>query len=335
MGPGGGRTSGASAEFTDRLAAPAAFVVTGVFDRAPGGRSGRLLRWRMAPGDAVLRAVVVAILAGARELRLPRTALVTVAGLAALCAWTAASWLWSDDRTATIHDAHLVLVYVAGGCGARAARKRRARRRGGGRGGRSGDRGRQLQHGVAPVSAHLRHVQHRRRLRPPVSADRVLERPRRLQRDGHHPRSGIRRPRRHTGTDAGGGRPDPALDDALPHLQPRRPGGAGRRAGGPGGARPQPRAAHRRRRGGVDRRCRGAARGARARGAHEVQPRARRADRPGRADGGQDDLAHPARDGRCRTSGWARGPVHGVALRPHPRGRRAWCWRPARPSPSG
>ena len=106
---------GASAEFTDRLAAPAAFVVTGVSIGLLAADQGGYFSgsWRLA--TPFYAAVVVAILAGARDLRVPRAALITVAGLAALCAWTAASWLWSDDRTATMHDAHLVLVYVAGG----------------------------------------------------------------------------------------------------------------------------------------------------------------------------------------------------------------------------
>ena len=106
---------GASAEFTDRLAAPAAFVITGVSIGLLAADQGGYFSgsWRLA--TPFYAAVVVAILAGARDLRVPRAALVTVAGLTALCAWTAASWLWSDDRTATVHDAHLVLVYVAGG----------------------------------------------------------------------------------------------------------------------------------------------------------------------------------------------------------------------------
>jgi hypothetical protein len=107
--------AGVSAESTDRLAAPAAFVVTGVSIGLLAADQGGYFpgAWRLA--TPLYAAVVVAILAGARELRVPRAALITVAGLAALCAWTAASWLWSPDRPATIHDAHLVLVYVAGG----------------------------------------------------------------------------------------------------------------------------------------------------------------------------------------------------------------------------
>jgi O-Antigen ligase len=69
--------------------------------------------WRLA--TPLYAAVVVAILARSRDLRVPRAALAMVAGLTGLCAWTAASWVWSDDRPATIQDVHLVLVYVAGG----------------------------------------------------------------------------------------------------------------------------------------------------------------------------------------------------------------------------
>jgi hypothetical protein len=96
------------------LAAPAAFVLTGVSIGLLAADQGGYFQgaWRLA--TPLFAAVVVAILAGARELRVPRSALVTSAGLTGLCAWTAASWLWSSDRAATLRDVHLVLVYVAG-----------------------------------------------------------------------------------------------------------------------------------------------------------------------------------------------------------------------------
>ncbi len=74
--------AGVSAEFTDRLAAPAAFVVTGVSIGLLAADQGGYFpgAWRLA--TPFYAAVVVAILAGARELRVPRAALVTVAGLA-------------------------------------------------------------------------------------------------------------------------------------------------------------------------------------------------------------------------------------------------------------
>jgi hypothetical protein len=104
----------ASADAVGPLAAPAAFVLTGVSIGLLAADQGGYFQgaWRLA--TPLYAAVVVAILAGARELRLPRSALVTVAGMAGLCAWTATSWLWSSDRAATLHDVHLVLAYVAG-----------------------------------------------------------------------------------------------------------------------------------------------------------------------------------------------------------------------------
>jgi hypothetical protein len=105
----------ASSDWAGPLAAPAAFVLTGVSIGLLAADQGGYFQgaWRLA--TPLYAAVVVAILAGARDLRLPRAALVTAAGLAGLCAWTAASWLWSSDRAATLHDVHLVLVYLAGG----------------------------------------------------------------------------------------------------------------------------------------------------------------------------------------------------------------------------
>jgi hypothetical protein len=104
-----------SADATERLAAPAAFVLTSVSIGLLAADQGGYFEgaWRLA--TPLYAAVVVAILAGARDLRVPRAALVTAAGLAGLCAWTALSWVWSSDRTATVTDVHLLLVYVAGG----------------------------------------------------------------------------------------------------------------------------------------------------------------------------------------------------------------------------
>jgi O-Antigen ligase len=105
----------ASADALDRLAAPAAFVLTAVSIGLLAADEGGYFHgaWRLA--TPLYAAVVVAILAGARDLRVPRAALASIAGLAGLAAWTAASWQWSTDRAATLTDVHLVLVYVAGG----------------------------------------------------------------------------------------------------------------------------------------------------------------------------------------------------------------------------
>ncbi len=108
----GGQTSAAAA---GRLAAPAAFVLTAVSVGLLAADEGGYFpgAWRVA--TPLFAAVAIAILAGARDLRLPRAALLMTGGLAGLAAWTAASWTWSTDRTRTLHDVHLVLVYLAGG----------------------------------------------------------------------------------------------------------------------------------------------------------------------------------------------------------------------------
>jgi hypothetical protein len=99
----------------DAWAPMAAFSLTAVSIGLLAADDGGYFQgaWRLA--TPLYAAVVIAILAGARDLRLPRGALAVVAGLAGLCAWTAASWLWSSDRPATVQDIRLVLVYVAGG----------------------------------------------------------------------------------------------------------------------------------------------------------------------------------------------------------------------------
>jgi hypothetical protein len=96
-------------------AAPVAFALTAVSIGLMAGDQGGYFHgaWRLA--TPLFAGVVIAILAGTRDLRVSRAALVTAAGLSALCAWTAVSWVWSSDRTATVQDVHLVLVYVAGG----------------------------------------------------------------------------------------------------------------------------------------------------------------------------------------------------------------------------
>jgi O-antigen ligase len=100
----------------------AAYVLTGAavallaYDRGgyyfgawPGGYLGV---WRIAIAASGLAAI--GVLAGTRgELRLSRPALVAGGAMALLWAWTAASWLWSDDRSATATDIRFLLVYVA------------------------------------------------------------------------------------------------------------------------------------------------------------------------------------------------------------------------------
>jgi O-Antigen ligase len=79
------------------------------FGAWPGGYLGV---WRTA--IAVSGLVMLGILAGTRgELRLSRSALIAEGGMVLLWAWTAASWLWSDDRAATTTDIRFLLVYVA------------------------------------------------------------------------------------------------------------------------------------------------------------------------------------------------------------------------------
>jgi hypothetical protein len=104
-----------SAGLDGAWAGAAAFVVTAVSIGLMAADEGGYFHgaWRLA--TPLYAAVVVAILARSRDLRVPRAALVTVAGLAGLCLWTAISWVWSSDRSATVEDVHLVLVYVAGG----------------------------------------------------------------------------------------------------------------------------------------------------------------------------------------------------------------------------
>jgi O-antigen ligase len=104
------------------LGGAAAFAVTGAtvallaYDRGgyyygawPGGYLGV---WRTV--IALSGVAALGILAGTRgELRLSRSALVAGGAMALLWAWTAASWLWSDDRAATSTDIRFLLVYVA------------------------------------------------------------------------------------------------------------------------------------------------------------------------------------------------------------------------------
>jgi hypothetical protein len=79
------------------------------FGAWPGGYLGV---WRTAIVASGL--VMLGILAGTRgELRLSRSALVAEGAMVLLWAWTAASWLWSDDRAATATDIRFLLVYVA------------------------------------------------------------------------------------------------------------------------------------------------------------------------------------------------------------------------------
>lgn len=104
-----------AAEALAALAAPAAFLLTAVSIGLLAADQGGYFHGAWQVATPLYAAVVVAILAGAPEVRVPATALVTVAGLAGLAGWTALSWTWSSDRTATLEDVHLVLVYVAGG----------------------------------------------------------------------------------------------------------------------------------------------------------------------------------------------------------------------------
>lgn len=100
----------------------AGFVATGAlvallaYDRGgyyygawPGGYLGV---WRVVIALSGLAAI--GVLAGTRgELRLSRPALAAGGAMGLLWAWTAASWLWSDDRASTATDIRFLLVYVA------------------------------------------------------------------------------------------------------------------------------------------------------------------------------------------------------------------------------
>jgi len=99
---------------SDLWATAAAFVLTTVSIGLLAADDGGYFpgAWRLA--TPLSAGVVAVILASARDLRVPRAALAVAAGLAGLCLWTAASWLWSSDRPATVQDIRLVLVYVAG-----------------------------------------------------------------------------------------------------------------------------------------------------------------------------------------------------------------------------
>jgi hypothetical protein len=75
----------------------------------PGGYLGV---WRTA--IAVSGLAAIGVLAGTRgELRVSRSGLVALGGMALLWAWTAVSYLWSDDRASTATDIRFLLVYVA------------------------------------------------------------------------------------------------------------------------------------------------------------------------------------------------------------------------------
>jgi O-Antigen ligase len=104
-----------AADALGALAAPAAFLLTAVSIGLLAADEGGYFHGAWQVATPCYAAVVVAILAGAAEVRVPAPALLVVAGLAGLAGWTALSWFWSSDRTATLEDVHLVLVYVAGG----------------------------------------------------------------------------------------------------------------------------------------------------------------------------------------------------------------------------
>jgi len=75
----------------------------------PGGYLGV---WRTC--IAVSGLAAIAVLAGTRgEVRVSRSAVVTLAAMALLWAWTGVSWLWSVDRAATVTDIRFLLVFVA------------------------------------------------------------------------------------------------------------------------------------------------------------------------------------------------------------------------------
>jgi hypothetical protein len=99
---------------SDRLGSAAAFVVTAAVVGLLGADQGGYFPGAWAVATPILAVVVIAVLALARDLRIPRAGLVMAGGLAGLCAWTAASALWSHDTTATTQDARRVLLYVAG-----------------------------------------------------------------------------------------------------------------------------------------------------------------------------------------------------------------------------
>jgi O-antigen ligase/polysaccharide polymerase Wzy-like membrane protein len=95
--------------------APAAFLLTAVSIGLLAADEGGYFHGAWQVATPLYAAVAIAMLAGAAELRLPAPALVMSAGLAGLAAFTALSVVWSSDRTATLEDVHLVMVYVAGG----------------------------------------------------------------------------------------------------------------------------------------------------------------------------------------------------------------------------
>ena len=79
------------------------------FGAWPGGYLGV---WRTTIALSGLAAI--AVLAGTRgELRVSRSAVVALGAMGLLWAWTAASYLWSDDRASTATDIRFLLVYVA------------------------------------------------------------------------------------------------------------------------------------------------------------------------------------------------------------------------------
>lgn len=95
--------------------ASAAFVLTAVSIGLIAADQGGYFSGAWQVSTPLYAAVVIWILAAARDLRVSRSALLCAGGLGGLCAWTAASWLWSIDPSATVQDMRLVGLYVAGG----------------------------------------------------------------------------------------------------------------------------------------------------------------------------------------------------------------------------
>ena len=99
---------------SDRLGSAAAFVVTAAAVGLLGADQGGYFPGAWAVATPIFAVVAIVVLALAHEVRLTRAAVVMAAGMAGLCVWTAASVLWSNDRTGTVQDVRRMLLYVAG-----------------------------------------------------------------------------------------------------------------------------------------------------------------------------------------------------------------------------
>jgi O-Antigen ligase len=106
--------AGDAAAGSDRRWSAAAFAVTVALVGLLAADQGGYFPGAWALATPALAMVVIVVLALAEEVVLSRAAIAMVGGLAALCAWTAASALWSGDSTATAQDVRRTLLYVAG-----------------------------------------------------------------------------------------------------------------------------------------------------------------------------------------------------------------------------